>query len=47
MATSLSSVSLLPRPRMRDITSERFALLNTSVMGDQASIGVKKPMAGF
>ncbi len=28
--TNASSVSLLPRPRMRDITSERLALVKTS-----------------
>src|ERR1035438_7211485 len=27
-----SSVSLLPRPRIRDMTAERFALVNTSAM---------------
>ena len=28
--TSASSVSLFPRPRIRDITSDRFALVKTS-----------------
>jgi hypothetical protein len=31
--TSASSVSRLPRDRMRAITSDRFRLLNTSGMG--------------
>jgi hypothetical protein len=30
---SATSVSLFPRERMRDITSERFALVKTSDMG--------------
>lgn len=29
---SFSSVSLLPEPRMRDMTSERLALVQISVM---------------
>ena len=36
---SASSVSLFPRPRIRDITSDRFALVKTSGMERFAVIG--------
>lgn len=42
---SASSVSLLPRDRMRDITSERFALVKTSDMksaNDEIFVEAKK-----
>src|SRR4051812_13064005 len=43
---SASSVSLLPRPRMRDITCERFSLVKTSAMSARHGLSEFVLLAG-